>query len=291
MSRTVQLLLGIALLGVAVWARPAPDDAEGGVTAALGRSMGGVRVMIIDGLFLRAESQRKAGRVEDAAALYETVLELDPHNEAATAFLAESYIQDLMPQIPDVKERFSWWQEARGLLAAAIQRRPDAWELHTRMANLILDPPLAHPDLEPRIDKALQGAGRVALEHLHKAVRGTETLPRLGRSHLVRYALLAPYEAGRALAAGDRSRIGQLLVDMAGVEQLRGDLLRQIQLDAGSATSLSDLLGAGSTAVHATWGVRLGSRTREAALQAVDAYDALLPDTKLVGLLRDALGP
>jgi len=284
MRRGLLLLAGILLLAAAVLLRPAPTS--GDAMAALGRSMGGLRVMVIDALFLRAEAQRKAGRVEDAAALYHTVLGLDPDNEAAAAFLASTYVQELMPQIPDPKERFLWWQEAYELLAAAIERNPRSPTLHARLAYLILDPVLADPDLEPLLAGELGNPAIQALRNLDAAARGAATLPKLGRGHLLRAALLAPHVAAQALAAGDMGaqdeavRIGRRLLAQ------RGDVLAEIRLDETASADLRQLLEAGLRAIDAVDHARLGDGTPSAAMVAIETYAALAPQAEAPGILR-----
>jgi len=286
MSRAWLFAGGVLLLAVSVGLTPSSTGGEGGVTAALGRSMGGLRVMVIDGCFLRAEALRKSGRIEDAAALYQTVLDLDPVNEAASAFLAETYVQELMPQVADLQERFTWWDQARQLLEAALARRPDAFELHARLASLLLDPTLADPALAPLIEARVGGAQRLALRHLARAVRGTETLPRLGRSHLMRAALLAPLEAARALAAGDDEDLAWTRKFAADMLAQRGGVLGDLRLEAGQATSLRTLLQVGMAAVEAVAAARRGRGTVAEAKRGIAAYDALVPGSGLVPALR-----
>ncbi len=287
MRRALLVAAGVVLLAVAVLTRPAP--ARGSATAALGRSMGGLRVMVVDGLFLRAEAQRKAGRVEDAAALYRSILELDPENEAATAFLAATFVQELMPQIPDLEERFGWWEEARMLLLGALVRRPEAPELNARLANLILDVPLADPALESLIAAKLEYPRLTALRYLAKAARYAETLPRLGRGHLVRIGLLAPDVATRALAAGDAAVLAEAKDIGRAVLLSRGPVLAQIRLEVDSRVHVAQLLRSGLAAVDATAAALAGEGPRAEAVAAIAAYEALLPGTRLADTLRGLL--
>lgn len=287
MKRALLLVAGLLCLALAVLLRPAPAAED--ATAALGRSMGGVRVMVIDGLFLRAESRRRAGRVEEAAALYRTVLELDPANEAAAAFLAATYVQGLMPQIPDVEERVAWWQEARALLAGALARNPSSAALHARMANLILDSPLAGTQFAGLIAKDLGNPRMVALRHLARAMRLAETLPRLGRGHLVRLALLAPDVAGRALILDDRALQEEAVAIGREALALRGAVLAQIPLQDDPSVHLAAILSAGLEAVDAVVEARAGDRSKASAEAAIAAYEALLPGTVRIATLRTAL--
>lgn len=286
MTRALLLAAGLVLLAAAAVLRPAPP--QGDVTAALGRSMGGLRVMVIDGLFLRAESQRKAGRVEDAAALYRTALALDPANEAATAFLAATYVQELMPQIPDPAERFAWWEEARTLLLEGLARRPAAAGLGTRLASLILDLPLADPALEPLLAAKLKRPRLLALRTLAAAARATGTLPRLGRNHLVRLAGLAPDVAAQALARGDTAVLQEALDIGREILLLRGPLMAQVHLDEESPVGLDRLLRAGIAAVEAVQAA-LGGGPRRAAEEALAAYESLMPQTRFVADLQALL--
>jgi tetratricopeptide (TPR) repeat protein len=245
--------------------------------------------MVIDGLFLRAESRRKAGRVEEAAALYRTVLDLDPANEAAAAFLAATYVQELMPQIPDLKERIGWWQEARGLLAGALARNPSSAALHARMANLILDSPLADTRFEGLIAQDLGNPRLVALRHLAEAMRLAETLPRLGRGHLVRVALLAPDVAGRAMITSDSAVFAEAMAIGREALSLRQAVLEQILLEADPSVHLAAVLRAGLEAVDAVDAARHGRRPPAQAEAAIAAYEALLPGTVRIATLRAAL--
>ncbi|MDJ0520549.1 MAG: hypothetical protein QNJ90_00590 [Planctomycetota bacterium] len=285
MRRGLFLGGGVVLLAVAVLLR-VPPPAEP-ATAALGRSMGGLRVMVINGLFLRAESRRRDGRVEEAAGLYRTVLELDPANEAAAGFLAATYVQELLPQIPDLRERFGWWQEARGLLAAALERRPDAPGLHARMANLVLDAPLADPGFAALLREEIPQPGRHALRHLRTAFRGAGTLPRLGRDHLVRAALLAPDVAARGLLLEDEEARTEAVAIGREALTLRRGLLSEIRLDDG--TDLAAVLTAGLDAVEAVAAAGPDPASRAAAGRAVGAYDKLVPRSRVVQTLRAVL--
>ena len=287
MSRRSLALLGGAALALAVVLVPPPPSQADGVLAAVGQSMGGARVMAIDALFLRAEAQRKAGRIEDAAALYRTVLDLDPANEAATIFLVNVYVDEMIPLIADPEQRHVWWLQARDLLETALTRRPDSAPLHARAAGILLDElqfRRVRPQATAEEDRA---ANRAALRHLERAVALQATLPRLGRVHLVQVALLAPEQAAQALRPEGRDPEHEALALRVGDEalRLRGDVLAEMRLEEEAEDSLRDVLETGLAAVRA---VARGDRAAAEALLA--RCRALLPDWRLPEILEGVLG-
>ena len=282
MNRRLLALGGLACLVLAVLLRPVPPSHGDGVLAAVGRSLGGSRVMLVDALFLRAEAQRKAGHVEDAAALYSTVLDLDPANEAATVFLVNVYTDELIPQILDPEERHIWWLQARGLLDRALERRPDSASLHARAAGIVLDARWSGGALEGRPEAEVRTAVREALTHLLRAVELAETLPRLGRVHLVRTALVAPAQAAAALERGAPEDLAQALALGDQALALRGEVLSEVQLEEG--TSLSDVLQTGLAAVRAA---QAGDAATARAL--IERCRLNVPGWRLIGHLRAVL--
>jgi tetratricopeptide (TPR) repeat protein len=284
MTPRMQAVLGVGCLALAVFLHPAPPAQSEGVVAAIGRSMGGSRVMLIDALFLRAEAQRKAGRVDEAAALYRAVLDLDPANEPATIFLVNVYVDELIPLIPDEEQRFLWWQRARALLDTALLRRPDSASLPARAAGLVLDARQLGGLLETRPETERRRLAKEALVHLRRAVALAPTLPRLGRVHLVQVALFAPEQAADALRHGDDDLLALALEVGEEALRLRGPLLSELRLDEAGPTSLADLLRRGLAAVRA---VAAGDRVLAAT--EIEACRQMLPDWRVPDTLEDVL--
>jgi hypothetical protein len=205
----------------------APED--GSALEALGRALGGWRVLAVDVLFLRGEALRKQGRSEELPAIYASITALDPDNEAATDALAGEYADNLLATAPTADARFAWWQEAWLLTLRGLRAHPDSARLAFRASDLLLRVPDARPDLAERVDRLFGApadlparARREAqgLAWLLAAVRATEHLPRLGRLHLLRLARAAPLLAARALVRGDPPDHAARLLG-AGAELLR----------------------------------------------------------------------
>jgi tetratricopeptide (TPR) repeat protein len=287
--RRLCLLGAAAGLALSAWLAPGVAGEGRGTLGSIGASMGGLRVMVIDALFLRAEAQRKVGRIEDAAALYETVLELDPANEAATVFLVNAYVDDLMPQVPDVDERFGWWREARALLTRALTRRPDSAVLHFRAATLILDATLAEPAFAARLVDELGLPRLVALRHLRRAARMRANLPRGGYGHLLRLALLAPAVATAALEGGQPDAYAEAAAAAMELLRLRGDVLARMGLDEEPPPDLGTLLRAQIEAVDAVRSVVWGGGPPGPAREKLAALRALLPGIPLLAPLETLL--
>ncbi|MDA1196053.1 MAG: tetratricopeptide repeat protein, partial [Planctomycetota bacterium] len=237
----------------------------------------------------RGESLRRRGRIEDAAALYQAILELDPANEAATIFLANLFTDEMLPVAIDVEERFAWWREADALLRAALARHPQSAALHHRRALLISGLPLAQPDLEGRLDAELGNWRLIALRHLVTAVLAEETLADLGRSHLVRTAVLAPDVAARALRAGDSETLDEIRELVSAVQRTRAAMLAHVLLDPERDESIGDALVLGMAAVEATAAAGRDPAAREAARAAIGRFEAVLPDRWLPILLGEVL--
>ena len=290
MSRRACLLLGVALLALATWLRPPAPSSGGTPLGALGDSMGGARVGVVDTLFLRAEALRRKGRLEDAASLYRTVLRLDPGNEPAVVFLVNTYVDELLPLGLDPQERFAWWLKARGLLQDALRRHPRSAVLHDRFASLFIDVLRTHDDLVPLLTKAVGDPQLAALRHLRVAFEEVAVLPRQGRAHLTRAAALVQVVAVRALrtrnegALEEALHIGDLLLER------RGEVL-------GTMTTLAGEGGADDRELlqHALGAIRAVARassdpaSRAMAASKIAAYEALEPDSPLPGALREIL--
>lgn len=287
MRRGFVLLAAALCLVLAVLLVPTVPREDTGVVGAVSRSMGGARVFVIDALFLRAEAQRKAGRAEEAAALYETALEMDPANEAATIFLVNLIADDLMSQEPDAAARVHWWHRARALLKRALERRPESASLHARAAGLALE--VLRPGAPIKLsDAAAAMAARVAFRHLLMAARATATLPRLGRAHLIQFSLLAPEMVAEALERGEMARAQQALAAGQEILALRGRVLASVTLEEAS---LADILGTGLAAVEAVSAYRGGQESLATARSRIEACRQLVDDWQLLDTLEALLDP
>ncbi|MHC5009566.1 MAG: hypothetical protein ACYTG6_01305 [Planctomycetota bacterium] len=290
-----RFLLPAALcLAAALWLAPPAPSADAGALSAVGRSLGGARVALVDLLFLRAESLRRDGRVEEVPALYEAVLELDPENTAAVDFLAATYAYDLLPHGPDVEARYGWWQEAWRLVERGLERAPDDAALLLRSSDLLLDVLARHPGVEARARIDHGEVDRLGLERLMAAARITESLPRRGRLHLTRLAFGVPLAAAVRLPEDDAG-VSSILAMGRELLALRRDALADmrytlegdapgeegIALDAFFARSL-DVVGAVRDALRAG--------DRGAARDALRAFRRDVPDTALAGVLEQVIG-
>ncbi len=282
-------LCAAACLALAVVLAPDPPPAGRGLLGSIGASMGGLRVMVINALFLRAEAQKKAGRIDDAAALYETVLELDPANEAGTIYLVNTIVDELMPQAPTLDERFGWWQRAYDLLVRALERRPRSGPLRTRAGTLLLDAGYVDPAIRDRLADAVGLPRLVALRHLRVAMQQTETLPRQGRGHLLRIALQVPLVAADMLADDAPDPYREVMAIGAETVDRRGDVLAEMRIDETTTVDLRQVLEARMQAVAAVAAVLRGSGDRAGAERRIAGFRALVPDEALTDRLRALL--
>ncbi|MDF1703031.1 MAG: tetratricopeptide repeat protein [Planctomycetota bacterium] len=292
MRRVLLFALAAALLLVAALLREPPARGEKTTLGAVGESMGGMRVVVIDGLFFRAEALRRRGRLEDAAGLYHAILELDPANEAATIFLADLFVDGMLPGAVEAEARFLWWREARGVLTDALARSPTSAPLHDRAASLITRLPLANPDLEPRLARELGNWRLAALRHLAIAVEQTGTLARRGRGHVVHASLLAPDVAARALRADDEATYTEALRLGRRLQVVRAGVLEQVLMEADRPESLGALLAASLDALEAVAAVPGqpdAPGAAEAAGAAVARVEGLQTNLLLTRLLREVL--
>lgn len=210
-ARPRLLLAGIVLLAGAVFLAPEPPGEKTSALTAVGRSMGGIRVGVVDLLFLRAERLRREGRVDEVPGLYSAVLELDPDNVRAVDHLVAVYAYDLRTAAADADERFAWWRRAYERLTVALERHPEDPSLHVRASDLLLEIPADDDVLRPRVLAAHPDAHGLAVDHLLEAARRTATLPKRGRVHLLRLALLLPVWALAAEDAGDLAESKRLI--------------------------------------------------------------------------------
>ncbi len=286
MTRAAWLVLGALLLLLAAILREPPRRGEQTTLGAVGRSMGGMRVVVIDGLFFRAEALRRRGRLEDAAGLYHAILELDPANEAATIFLADLFVDGMLPGAVEADARFLWWREAHGVLEDALARRPDAAAVHDRAATLITQLPYSQPDLEPYLVRTFGNWRLEALRHLAVATERTDVLARRGRGHVIHAALLAPDVASRALVAGDEAVYREALRIAGRLQARRADALATVLVDPDRPEPLGALLAAAVAALEATARARTDAGRRPAAEAAFRALDAIEPANAWTPRLR-----
>lgn len=226
MRRAPLLAVALLLLAASVFVTP-PRAPRPGATLLqeVGRSLGGVRVLASDVLFLRADRLRAEGRLDEVPALYRAVQDLQPTDTAAADFLVALLAYDLVADAPDAAVRWGHWERAWELLQHARARHPDDPSLAVREADLLLDVPLHHPDLAAPIDARVPDRERRAMRRLLEAAEATPTLPRRGRHHLLVLTELLPvlaYErrgtdaAAAFLAMGDAllARRGDVLAAM-----------------------------------------------------------------------------
>ena len=220
---------GFACLGSAAGISAfSPSDPAGDAMA----SLGGARVLVVTALFLRAESLRREGRVEEIPAIYRRILEIDPGSESAIDFLADAESHDLMGLAPTAEARVRWWIDATDLVAEGLRKNPRSALLHWRAADLLLGVPDQHPEVAARLDGEKRDRLFEALLHLVTAARLAESLPRLAFLHLVGIARLAPRLAAERFAAGvPRAAVDEVLAIGNEVLRLRGDVMSQFILD------------------------------------------------------------
>lgn len=295
--RPLLLLIAAVLLSLAaVWA-PEPQAAHQGVTAAVGRSMGGLRVLLVDILFLRADALRRAGQPDEAAALYESVLELDPNNDSASAYLVDVYLDGLLPLATTPGGRFAWWVAAWDLAHRGLELHGPSARLHSRVAQLLLDTPIAYPDLAGRIERRVPDSQSRALRHLVDACRLTNNLPRLGRWHLRMLGTVASRHAVQQARLGDVEGHDASLAALDELLALRRETLADMAYEVvqdGEVTSevrLSDaytFIREVISEIHAA----KAEGNRAAGRGLMDAFQGQLGDSDLRDMLaRWVAGP
>jgi hypothetical protein len=222
-------------------------------------ALGGLRPLVVDSLFLRAEALRRLGRHDEVATLYRRVLDLEPDSVAAVDFLAATEAYDLRAEAPTEEGRVRWHASATGLVERALARRPEEPRLRWRLANLLV----SVPDGDPAVARALERAGRdrtgEALRHLAVSVRDAESLPRLGLQHLDDLARLSPRVAAERLARGeDPDRVDEALAVGEDLFVRRGEALARLLAHPEARRTAYDRLHAGLTLVRATRAARAG---------------------------------
>jgi hypothetical protein len=288
-----RLVAGAVLLALGVaWARPASDAAGGGL-AAFARSLGGLRVVVIDAVFLQAEAARHAGRSDDAADLYELVLALDPDDDAAGSYVAEARY-DAVRQVPDVASRLAAFLALQDDLAATIARRTRKAQLLEVSARLLLQPLMSDPALAEALLVRYPRPRLEALRRLGAAALETGRLPHaaLDLIHLRQVAYLAVEVAAEAHLEGDAALRDEVVDLGERVLALRRDLMAgQLEVldpagaaaGSGGAVALDELLGEGLACVRA---LRDGSPE---AARRIAAYAARVGPTRGAARLLEAV--
>lgn len=237
MTRVRLLVLACLCFALAAWLGPTGQRGHESVATSLGRSMGGMRVLLIDVLFLRANALVAAGRSEDLAEaqeLYETVLELDEGNDAAHVYLVDMFVSQVLPLATTREARFEWWRAGWDLAHRGLKLNPRSAPIHLRIAQMLLDvrdSPVAYiEELRPLVKRIVPDREGRILHHLSAAARITDNIPNRGRIHLRELAVHGLAIALERAAAGDvrgakaalaicaelRDRRGATLVQMSG---------------------------------------------------------------------------
>lgn len=256
-------------------------------------ALGGVRTVVVGSLFFRARALAKEGRLDEVAAAYRRILELDPTSVAATDHLASVLAYDLRLLAPTDEGRVGWWREADALVARASDTLPDDPVLAARRADLLL----VTPRLDPAVARALrddEAAGRrdvdgEALRALRAATADERPPARVGRRAIELVARHAPRVAAERFAAG---RSPQEALALGEEVLLRhGPALSELHLDG-------DPEGPPALVVLAA-GLRVVQRVAEALRGAppalaearllVDTYAEAMGDDPVVVALRARL--
>ena len=224
-----RLGLALLLLVAAVLVAPEPAPVAGGTLAGFARSLGGLRVAVVDAVFLQAEAARRAGRRDDATDLYELVLQLDPDDEAAAAYVAEARF-DVVLQVPDVASRHAALLALLDEIEATWGRRTHKARLQEVAARLILTTRFAAPPVFESLRSRWPHPERIALRWLVAAARETGRLPEapLELLHLRELPYLVIEVAATAQAQGDLAARDQALADGHEILALRQPLLAQL---------------------------------------------------------------
>ena len=296
MRRTVLAVLGLLLLAGAVALEPPATATGGSGLEALGRSLGGWRVVAVNALFLRAEALRAAGRTEELFALYQALVELDPDNDAAIDALAREQVENLLPTAPTLDARVAWWNQAWRLTERGLAANPRSARLMFRAADLLLEQADRRPGLDSALDRAFGGSSRreaLGLSWLLAAARTTGYLPKVGRLHLIGLARAAPLLAARALRRGDPpAHVAALLSAAEDLQRMHGRVLPEIVEYAvvppglpPRRVPLDRVLEASIAAVRAALSVASGA-SREPLDAALAAYVEAAGETELAAVLR-----
>ncbi len=286
-------LAGCACLLLAAFSAPMSSKTGGTTTTAVGRSMGGMRVVLIDVLFLRADALKKDGRPEEAAALYETIIELDPKNDAAAVHLIDIYVDDLLRREATLEGRMHWWRKARSLLAKALVLNPESALLHYRAFQLVWITPVSHPDLAQPLAQEIERPRFLVLSHLRKAARLTDNIPTRWRLHLRDLSEIAPAFAAEAIGE-QQAELFQAAV-AAGYDLLDrrrstlGKMLHVVEVRGHNIGIRRDrFLEAGLQTVAAVREA-LGASDHRRAWEVVRQYERFVGSSNALGILETLL--
>ena len=247
-GRFIALAAGLVALGAAAgFSSVGPHDEARGEAA----SLGGLRTVLVDTWFLRAEALRREGRVDEVPALYRRILEADPDSETAIDYLADVEANNLGPLAPTPRARIAWWDEADAFLTRALEKRPGSARLLFRKAQIRLVPPsrdaalaaeLAHRGMDVRLE---------AFRLLADSVERAASLGRAGRVHLDAFARLAPGLAAERLAK-EGAGLAEILFRAEHLLRLRTAAFGEFALDLGeNPLSAGDRLYGGLGIVRA----------------------------------------
>lgn len=289
-SRLARGLLGAGCLGAAAAVAVAgPGGSLEGETAALG----GLRTVLVDTWFLRAEALRRAGRVDEVPALYRRILEADPDSETAIDYLADVEANDLRQLAPTARARIAWWDEADAFLTRALAKRPDSARLAFRKAQIRLVAPAQDRELAAELLRRGIDARLEAFRFLADAVERTASLGRAGRVHLVAFAELAPALAAERFATQGPG-LDEILARGEALLRRRTADFGDFTLEAGpEAWSAGDHLYAGLGVVRTVreWLARRPP-DRDGARRILAEYAARFGRSAVVASLERALrGP
>ena len=293
MNRLSWALLGVLALSAALACTPAPAAESESLVSAFSQSLGGLRVFVVDLLFLRAERARTVGDMDRARGLYKTLLQMQPDNPPATAHLIDIEF-DMLGYIVDEDERLAQWVALRRQLAQAMRLRPASARLRYRDAQLILDA-LRRNDtaLKGRLTEVLGEPRALALRRLTEAASLADSIPRLASVHLATFCLQCVEVAADALARGRTQLLKQAIAWGRTIYDLRADTLQVMRRakevdgdlrDPATSISFHDFLGWGLATVEAV----AAAPHRAAARTAIDVFVARAgDDLRAVAILRD----
>jgi hypothetical protein len=295
-SRAWFLGAGVVLLAAAAVGGEAPPRSAGPLEA-LGRSLGGWRIAVVDVLALRAEALRRQGRIDEVVVAYETMVGLDPDNAAAAEALSDLIVTQGLDAAQTDAQRVERWGDAWRLVEAGLKVHPTSALLAMRAGLLLLESAERGPALEQAVDERLGGAARretLGLAYLRVAAEAQEFLPRTGRAHLVALAREAPRLAARALARGqDDAEVRARLA--AGLDLLRIQPRAAIEVEEladptpeepeGRPVRLHVRLEAHAALLDAALEARRNG-TRAALGPALDAFEGRVGRTSTSRVLR-----
>lgn len=282
----VLLVGGLACLVGATLVPGGPSAAPGDPAAGLG----GLRTAVVGGMFLRGEALRREGRLDEAVALWQRMLALDPDAVSARDHLADVLAHDLRAAAPDDEVRVRRWRDAEALVDDGLARDPDAVRLLWRKADLLLVVPAGDAVVATALAAAGRDREREAIDALTRAARLAGDVPRLGRIHLELLARTLPRLAAQRLAARDASVDGLL---RAGAEVLkaRRDELDELVLDPEPPYVPASVVLQGGLALVAA--VRAAVEARpprlDEARRLLDGYVSTVGDDRVAEALRPLL--